>query len=42
MSAEMDAINHVIIGVGINVNNNDFPEELKDKGTSSDRLKERK
>lgn len=39
MSTEMDAINHVIIGVGINVNNSDFPEELKDKGTSLRQVK---
>jgi BirA family biotin operon repressor/biotin-[acetyl-CoA-carboxylase] ligase len=39
LSAEMDAINHVIIGVGINVNNDDFPDELKDKGTSLKQIK---
>lgn len=34
MSAEMDCINYVVIGVGINVNNTEFPEELRDKATS--------
>lgn len=28
MSAEPDYINHVIIGVGINVNQTEFPEEI--------------
>ncbi len=27
-------INHIIVGIGINVNNEDFPEELCDKATS--------
>lgn len=31
MSAEMDAVNYVIVGIGINVNNEDFPSELKNK-----------
>lgn len=39
MSAEMDAINYVIIGVGINVNNDDFPDELKGIGTSLKQIK---
>ena len=39
MSAEMDAINHVIIGIGINVNIDDFPKELKDKGISLKEIK---
>lgn len=36
MSAEMDAINHVVIGMGINVNigEQEFPAELKDIATS--------
>ena len=36
MNAEMDAINYVIIGVGINVNTpiSTFPEELRDIATS--------
>ena len=29
MSAEMDAIHYVVIGIGINVNTRTFPEELK-------------
>lgn len=34
MSAEIDYINHVVIGVGINVNTEDFPEEIKKIATS--------
>ena len=36
MSAEMDAINYVVIGLGINVNiaHDDFPEELRSSATS--------
>lgn len=34
MSAEMDRVNYVIIGMGINVNTTDFPEELQEIGTS--------
>lgn len=36
MSAEIDAINHVVIGMGINVNikQQDFPDELMDIATS--------
>lgn len=34
MSTEIDYINHVVIGVGINVNMTEFPEELKEKATS--------
>ncbi|WP_422443555.1 biotin--[acetyl-CoA-carboxylase] ligase [Thermoanaerobacterium sp. DL9XJH110] len=34
ISAEMDAVNYVVIGIGINVNNDDFPGELKDRATS--------
>lgn len=34
MSAETDHINYVMIGVGVNVNQDAFPEELKEKATS--------
>ena len=34
MSTEIDYINHVVIGVGINVNLWEFPEEMQDKATS--------
>ena len=34
MSAEMDYINHIVIGIGINANVASFPEELKEKATS--------
>ncbi|WP_378955355.1 biotin--[acetyl-CoA-carboxylase] ligase [Pelosinus sp. sgz500959] len=36
MSAEIDAINHIVIGMGINVNieEEEFPEELKEIATS--------
>jgi BirA family biotin operon repressor/biotin-[acetyl-CoA-carboxylase] ligase len=34
MSAEMDYINHIVIGVGINANMEEFPEELQEKATS--------
>lgn len=34
MSVEMDAINYVVIGVGINVNGVEFPEEIKTTATS--------
>lgn len=34
MSAEPDYINHVVIGIGINVNVEAFPEELQDTATS--------
>lgn len=34
MSAEIDYINHVVIGVGINVNMTAFPEELRETATS--------
>lgn len=34
MSAEMDYINHIVVGVGINANIESFPEELKEKATS--------
>lgn len=34
ISGEPDAINYVIVGIGINVNTPDFSEELKDRATS--------
>lgn len=34
MSTEIDYINHVVIGTGINVNIDEFPEELKEMATS--------
>lgn len=34
MSTEIGYINYVVIGVGINVNQETFPEEIKDKATS--------
>lgn len=34
MSSEIDKINYVVIGIGVNVNCNNFPEELKGKATS--------
>lgn len=34
MSSEIDYINYIVIGIGINVNNNDFTEDLKDVATS--------
>lgn len=34
MSADMDSVNHVVVGIGINVNVREFPEELQDKATS--------
>lgn len=34
MSAESGCIKNVIVGIGINVNNKDFSEELRDKATS--------
>lgn len=34
MSAQVDYINHVTVGVGINVNMTEFPEEIADTATS--------
>ena len=34
MSAELDYINHVVIGIGINVNVEAFPEEIRETATS--------
>ncbi|MBF1686134.1 MAG: biotin--[acetyl-CoA-carboxylase] ligase [Selenomonas sp.] len=41
MSAEMDRVNYVVIGIGINVNiaREDFPEELRDTATSLMQMK---
>lgn len=34
MTAQSDRIDHVIVGIGINVNNHSFPEEISGKATS--------
>lgn len=34
MSMELMAVNYVVIGTGINVNETEFPEEIRDKATS--------
>ncbi len=34
MNAEIDQINYIIVGIGINVNTKEFPEELQDRATS--------
>lgn len=34
LSAEIDRVNYVVCGIGINVNTQSFPEELSDKATS--------
>lgn len=34
MSSELDVINYVVVGMGINVNTLDFPEEIQDRATS--------
>ena len=34
MSAQVDYIEHLVIGVGVNVNGKEFPQELQDKATS--------
>lgn len=34
MSAQMDYVNHIVVGVGINVNNESFPEEIAQNATS--------
>lgn len=34
LSAEVDYINYIVVGIGINVSMMSFPEELKDKATS--------
>ena len=34
MSAEFDAVEYIVIGTGINVNQTEFPDEIADKATS--------
>lgn len=34
MSSELDFINHLVIGIGINANNKEFPEDIKGVATS--------
>lgn len=34
MSTELTSINYVVVGVGINVNMTEFPEDIRDKATS--------
>jgi BirA family biotin operon repressor/biotin-[acetyl-CoA-carboxylase] ligase len=34
MSTEMDAIDHIVVGLGLNVNTPDFPVDIRDKATS--------
>ncbi len=34
MSAQVDYINHIVIGVGINVHNREFPEDVRQMATS--------
>ncbi len=34
MSAQFDYINHIVIGIGINVHNESFPEEISHMATS--------
>lgn len=34
MNAQMDYVNHIVIGIGINVHNTDFPDDIKDTATS--------
>lgn len=34
MSTQMDYINHIVVGIGINVHNTEFPEELSERATS--------
>ncbi len=36
MSAQIDYVNHIVVGTGINVHQTSFPEELADKATSID------
>lgn len=36
MSAQIDYVNHIVIGTGINVHQTSFPEELEEKATSID------
>lgn len=34
LSAQMDELNYIVVGIGINVNIKEFPSELKEKATS--------
>lgn len=34
MSAQIDYVNHIVVGIGINVHNETFPEELSEMATS--------
>jgi BirA family biotin operon repressor/biotin-[acetyl-CoA-carboxylase] ligase len=34
MSAQFDYINHIVIGIGINVHNEEFPEEIRQTAAS--------
>ena len=34
MSAEIDKINYIILGIGLNVNTEEFPKEIEDRATS--------
>lgn len=34
MSAEFDAVEYIVIGIGVNVNQGEFPEEIAEKATS--------
>lgn len=34
MSAQFDYVNHIVVGIGINVNTESFPEEIRDVATS--------
>lgn len=34
MSTQMDYINHIVVGIGINVHNGEFPPELDERATS--------
>ena len=34
ISTEMDSINHVVVGLGLNVNSKSLPKDIRDKATS--------
>ena len=34
MSTEMDSIDHIVVGLGLNVNTPDFPDDIREKATS--------
>lgn len=34
MSSEIEHINYVVVGIGVNINNDSFPDEIKDVATS--------